>query len=910
MSMRPDLLGELLPLLHRDYGLAEAKGDAGWLRKGTCPACQKKELYAKADAPWVLSCGRMAKCGAQYRVQELYPDLFTDWSKRAAKLAQADKAAGKPENPTAAADLYLSEGRGFNLMLIKGWYSQESRYEAEADNGKGAGSATVRFAVHTTWWERIIDRPHRFSSKAKFGTGGEYKGHAWVPPSLVLADVQRLWITEGIFNTIALLHHGIASVSAMSAYNYPAEFLKELAKAHAERGTECVLVLALDGDVAGRASTRKWAELARADGWTVEAAQIPQKGRDKQDWNDLHQLDRLAEEHLAEYLHQGALLIAKSASEKALLIYRHSGGRRTEFALDHDNRLYWFKLDLDKFNRAVLALEEHGKPATDEEIRDEALKQAHTIRPIANCLPRPLYYQANLITDEAWYYFRVSFPHDGKPIKNTFSAGALAAAAEFKKRLLSIAPGAVFSGTTQMLERMMEEGLYNIHRVETIDYVGYSREHGAFVFGDIAVKGGKTFQRNDEDYFDFGGKLSLKSLNQSVVLAINPELGEYREGWFPLLWRCFGAKGLAALTFWLGALFAEHIRASQKSYPFLEVVGEAGAGKSTLIEFLWKLVGRADYEGFDPSKSSLAARARNFAQVAGLPVVLIESDRERLSSSKETHVKSFDWDELKTAFNGRSVRARGMATGGNETYEPPFRGAIVISQNNEVNASEPILQRICHLTFDRSGQTPKTREAALALEQLSVASVSGWAIKVARAEAEIVRVLAERTPLREAEVQAVDGVKSTRIAKNHGQLLALADALRLVTPITDEQHEALCEQIRAMAVERQQAINQDHPIVQQFWETFEFFDEGNFPLNHSRDPDNVIAVNLNHYLQACRERGQEAPSLADLKKTLRSSKRHKFVDVRTVNSCLKAEVQSNASTAIWCWVFERGGKRR
>src|SRR6185436_6506602 len=97
--------------------------------------------------------------------------------------------------------------------------------------------------------------------------------------------------------------------------------------------------------------------------------------------------------------------------------------------------------------------------------------------------------------------------------------------------------------------------------------------------------------------------------------------------WLSLLWNCFGAKGLAALTVWLGALFAEQIRATQKSFPFLEIVGEAGAGKSTLIEFLWKLCGRRDYEGFDPSKSSLAARARNFAPVSNLPVVLIESAR-------------------------------------------------------------------------------------------------------------------------------------------------------------------------------------------------------------------------------------------------------------------------------------------
>ncbi|MEY2655583.1 MAG: hypothetical protein RLZZ524_2611, partial [Pseudomonadota bacterium] len=451
--------------------------------------------------------------------------------------------------------------------------------------------------------------------------------------------------------------------------------------------------------------------------------------------------------------------------------------------------------------------------------------------------------------------------------------------------------------------------LYNIQRVETIDFIGYSREHRAYVLGDVAVRGGKQYAVNDEDFFDFG-TLSLKSLNQSVSLQINRDEQDYQKQWVTLLWRCFGAKGLAALTFWLGALFAEQIRETQKSYPFLEVVGEAGAGKSTLIEFLWKLVGRRDYEGFDPSKSSLAARARNLAQVSNLPVVLIESDRERIGGDKGAHVKTFDWDELKTAFNGRSVRARGVATSGNETYEPAFKGAIVVSQNNEVSASEAILQRIVHLYFDRASQTPKTREAALALESISVEQVSGFVLRAVMREAEILATLAERTPIHEQTLQALPKIKSTRIAKNHGQMLALADCLRLVIDLSDDQAEALQEQITAMAIERQQAINADHPVVQEFWETFEYLDEGNAPLNHSRSPDREIAINLNHFVQAAKERGQSVPAIADLKKTLRTSKKHRFVDMRVVNSAIKAMNGTNASTAIWCWVFEVSDAKR
>ncbi|MFX7636668.1 hypothetical protein ABTJ61_19295, partial [Acinetobacter baumannii] len=94
--------------------------------------------------------------------------------------------------------------------------------------------------------------------------------------------------------------------------------------------------------------------------------------------------------------------------------------------------------------------------------------------------------------------------------------------------------------------------------------------------------------------------------------------------------------------------------------------------------------GRTEYEGFDPSKATPASRARNFAQVGNLPVVLIESEREQKEGAP---VKHFDWDELKTAYNGRSVRSTGVKNNGNDTREPPFRGALLIAQNNAVNAS-------------------------------------------------------------------------------------------------------------------------------------------------------------------------------------------------------------------------------
>lgn len=904
--MRQELLNDVLARLD-EFAFKPATPD-GWLRSGKCPHCGKKELYTRADAPWVLRCGRLAKCGWEGHVKEMYSDLFQDWSKRAAPQAKTD--------PNAAANLYMQLGRGFELETVRGWYTQESYYDAKADNGRGAGSATVRFKVGSTHWERLIDRPARFGKKkAVFGFGGTYQGQWWAPPPLELPTVRELWVVEGIFNAIALHHHGIAAVAAMSCNNYPGEALAQLRKLHMAGGLGVKLVWALDSDAAGRGYTLKWVARAREEGWECEAAQVPQTGKRKTDWNDAHQLGKLGElgkvdeKWLDECRYQGALLIAASAAEKALLIWRHENGRRHEFAFDFQNQLYWFALKLEAFQKAMEHLD-GADELSKEEKRDEALKQSHSVRRIANCLPLPLYFQANTVTDESWYFCKVIFPHDGAAVKNTFTAAAFSSASEFKKRLLAIAPGGMFTGTSSMLDRFIEDRLFQIQRVETIDYVGYAKEHAAWVFNTVAVRHGEVVEINSEDFFEFG-KLSLKTLSRTGAEAINPDLDDYREDWLRLLWRCFGAKGLVTLTFWFGTLFAEQIRQSQKSWPFLEVVGEFGAGKSTLIEFLWKLVGRADYEGFDPTKATLSARARNFSQVSNLPVVLIESDRGGEGSAKDApHVRTFDWDELKTAYNGRSVRARGMATGGNETYEPPFRGAIVISQNAQVQASGAILSRICHLTLTREGHNEKGREAALALEQMPVEQVSGFILKAITREAEVMEVINTRAPVHEAELLKQDGIKTTRIAKNHGQLAACAEALAKVLPLTEDMAEALRDEIYAMALERQRAINLDHPAVSEFWDAFEYLDEGNFPLNHSRKPDENIAINLNHFVQGCKERGQAAPAISDLKKLLPSSKRYEYLGQRMVNSRLKAENGSNASASLWCWCFKRKEPRK
>jgi GTPase SAR1 family protein len=929
-----DLLQDIARRLQDDNDFKPSP-DGKYLRQGVCPSCSKKSLWTYAESPWVVKCERLNSCAYEEHAKELYPDLFDSWTER----TQAVEAA-KPEaerNPNAAADAYLAMARGFKLELIKGLYTQENYYDGRADAGRGAGSATVRFVVAETWWERLIDRPARFGKKkANFKLGGSYAGQWWAMPSLSFIDAgptalpdapkppREIWIVEGIFDAIALHHQGIAAVSTLSCNNYPEHALRVLRESLKNQGgtvPEPALVWALDGDKAGRDFTRKHVRRAREDGWECKAAQIPQRGKKKLDWNDLHQRDLLQEKNLKDYLYHGALLIAATAQDKALIIYNHTS--KTDFDLDHSNKLYWFKLDLDRFNKASLQLEkdiaEGNKPEmSDEEKRNACLLESGTLQPIANCKPQALYYQANAVTGEAWYYFRVSFPHDGGDVKGTFTAGQLTAASEFKKQLLHMAPGAMFSGSSGQLERIMQRQLENPKIVQTVDFIGYSAPHKTYILGKVAVNAGQIIEANAEDYFDID-RLSIKTLQKSIRLDVNTERNAYDRTWVDQLWSAFGAKGVVALAYWFGSLFAEQIRAEQQSYPFLEIVGEPGAGKTTLIQFMWKLFGR-DYEGFDPSKSTAAGRLRTFTQVSNMPIVLIESDRET-KAGNTAHVKSFDWDELKDAYNGNSIRTTGVKTGGNETYDPPFRASIVISQNNQVQASQAIMERIAHMTFDTKGFTPASYESAKTLEKVEISTVSGFMLAALKREAEVMEIVTTQTDGHIQYLLSQDGIHKPRIAKNHAQVMALASALRLVVRLTDEQFAQVRAQIVTMARERQQSINADHPLVQEFWEAFDYLDslgthtatgfDHRSTLNHSRD-DQTLAVNLNEFVEKAALHRQQIPVLAELKKVLRTSKTRRFVDIKSVNSGIKVRTVDAMEVAktVHCWVFERPSARR
>lgn len=887
MNSQPEIIRRLIEDFH-------FKPQGGYLRYGVCPQCKKKELFTSVENPWVLRCGRENKCGAEIITKELYSDLFNSWSERYAKTES---------QPNAAAEAYLREGRGLDVSALRGCFTQESYHD------NGMGSATVRFTLPGgAWWERIIDRPERFDRKANFR--GRFAGEWWHNPALSLDNRKEIWLVEGIFDALSLNQAGMVAVSIMTAGNYPEKALKALAERYGDNPRP-LLVWALDNGKAGERAAAKHIKRCQDEGWQACAA-LPAPPASPgapdakpQDWNDLLLRNQLASHHIKKYRYNGALLMAGSAYEKALLIFEHT--ERQEFHFEHDSRLFWFKLDIERHMKAIDRIMDGGRANDEAQARRLALKESGAIKEIANCYPVPLYFQRSEPTDEAWYYLRVSFPGHTPPAKGTFTAAQLSSASEFKKRLLHVAKGAIYTGNTAQLDRLIRQDLPVIKEVKTQNFIGYNKEWGAWVFNELAVHNGRVYELNSEDYFEMDGT-SVKSLSASPVIRINPEPGEFTTGWIDDVWTAFGVHGYVALAFWLGSLFAEQVRDKYESYPFLEIVGEPGTGKSTLIDFLWRLCGRDDYEGFDPSKATNAARSRNFAQVSNLPVVLIEGDRD------DGRPGAFDFNELKNLWNGRGVVARGVKSNNNETYEPKFKGSLVIAQNAVVEASPAVMERIVHIFTSKAGHSDITREAAERLEQIGVDSVSGFLLRATCKEQDIMGIVDEVYPLANKELLSDPDVRHVRIAKNHAQIIAFTRALGWLLPIPEARIQETCDALHDMARRRVNAIGADAPMVREFWEAFDYLnDSTRFGINHYGDNDEgLIAISFPHLTQEASLARVQFPPLCEVKNLLKSGKQNAFIGIKNVRSAVSKARNAGVGTAgehapdvVKCWIFRR-----
>lgn len=884
------------------------------IQRGVCPACKKKEAWAKVERPHYIYCNRSNKCGAVTKVKDLYPFLYETQN----IIEQFEKEI--PTNPNAIADAYLKKVRGFNGEKIKGWYSQHLYINPNANKK----TYTTRFQISPDcFFERfvepvIITDPETGESiQRKNRIIGNYQGLVWQPPTQTLEEDDKVYITEAVFKSIALVLSDVKSVSALSASHFPDQFIDK------HKGKNILWVIALDNDKAGNKYTLSHIEKLKELGEHYSVV-LPPKGKD---WDDLYRENRLTDSDFETYYYYGDLLKAESREEKALAIYRYKHLDR--FIFEFARRTYSCTISVEQYEKAIneetqLIIEKSGNEfyqLTDDEenmVRDRALANHKVIDEIANFTADFLYYEQPDVGDEGKYFFAIDMSNGSGVNRLSFSGAVFSSASDFKKAMQRKAPGALFTGASQQLDLLYRRWFAHSHKsVSVIDYVGYCKAQNAYVYNDIAIQNGKVIKKNADEFFE----LEKGGIKTQTMIAMSISSG-HSVSWLNDYRTAYSVKGLVVLVWWLGSLFVNQIRETTKIYPFAEVYGEPSAGKTWMIEFLWKLFGRENEEGFDPSKSTLAGRTRKFTQVSNLPVVMIESDVD-----DNAHQRRFDWEELKPMSDGRLGRVTGQKDGSNTTKEPQFLGAAMIAQNNCINASKAVLSRLVQIHFDRSHHSYEGKIAADRLDSLPAEQLSSVLVNAVRQESSILREFFHLLKEKERLVKQSGKVEMIRIANTHGQIIAMSQALRKVIPFTNQDLSDIERYLCVLAEKRQQAMQDDHPIIQQFWSNVDYLDsarveneydraqvnneewlpagaDGNkyglriHQMNHATQPDEDFWVSLPHYISTCRKRGLEFATEKDLRKYLPSSQKRRFVGAGTKRSRLEGKTMR-------LWQFKR-----
>lgn len=878
-----------------------------YLRDGICPKCGGGGLWVYRGSPWVMLCPRMNHCGLITDVRDYYHDLFENFTGRY-PATEAD--------PHASARAFL-DYRGLNTGAMAGWYTQEQMRLKD-----GSTAQSIRFKISDDcYWARLLNQEDiRRNDNKKAKIVGLYKGECWAPPNQILNDRDVVWITEAIFKSCALSFLGKKTITGLSSNNFPINFIKRNA------GRKITWVIALDNDHAGQRHTPNYKKLLKDLGERFLVA-FPQ-GKD--DWDEAYRKRRkneddewveyLTETYFKEALWRGAYDSADTAVEKAFWLYVKTDLKY--MIIEHHHKLYRSTIRnkndehaMEGFKSRYLNNSEvlYTCGSENPELYIQEFKSAYQTMHISNCLPKFLYAEINPQTEEKHYFFRVTFPGMRQPTLAGLSSNDMDCPSNFKRALLSKVTGARFKGVQMDLDILQEEWFDDINgpeEIRTIPFVGYDRHTGAYAFPEFGYFRGKMVKKNREGYLNFGN-LSLKSsLKTNEENCYHIGNSEFDGSWYQDFYFIFEHKGLAALAFWTGSMFAEQIRQKQEGYTLLEISGDRETGKTTITKFLWRLMGLNKYEGVDPLKMNERALARKFAQGGNIPMVLIEGDRNEVKKRS-----MFDYDWLKTTWEGGTIRGTGVKNHGLETNEDPFKGSVMSVQNMTIDGSDALLSRFVHLHMTAQGYDHEVEKAIHRLREWDIEKLASFRNRILCDEPALLKTYFQQYDL--AHKKIIERANQTktkitpRVIANHAQILAWANTLQTVfgQQITDLQLKHFESYIWERCLDRQRRLQSEHPMIQQFWD---YFDKLNWRtvtetgktynveiLNHLPGTGR-IAINLTDFDELCGEHKLQRLDMNELKRLFPNSISKRYIE----NKPLRSKQPNMNGRTRRCWIFD------
>ena len=639
-----------------------------------------------------------------------------------------------------------------------------------------------------------------------------------------------------------------------------------------------------------------------------EIAWVALAGKNR-DWDDVYRDGQLDDVFMTEASYQGRLFVAPNPSKKAFLL--HLKKPLSFFLLEFGERLFTAKVNSDELNRELNKDSDEG---TTPKSREESFDKYCDIKQVANCIPHFEYIQRDALSGDQQFFFQFNFPNPAQNCKEPLAPNSIGDPRSFSKSLLERTPGGNFEGGEKVLSMLRSKWLENALTVRALPFVGYDATSKTYCYQTFGFNNGREYMANSHGYLEVG-KSGLKTSLSSLALTRGKD---EEPDWFADFLEVNDMNGLASLAWWTASLFTQQIRSKQHSWLFFELTGDAGAGKSSLLRFLWRLFGRPNYEGMKPNSTGASAigLTRALSQVSNLPVVLIESDSQIVDAQGRTTVSQYNWENWKSLYDhNATLRTVGVKSSSNDTDSLIFLAALLISQNASVDGSEAILTRIVHMHATRAGHTPARKVVSDRLYALPVEDLSGYLRRCLGQEKQWLARYFEAFDHYEQRLQANTVIQHQRIVHCHAQVMAAAKATQMLFPgWSDQLMEKLFKHVESRAIERQQRVSSENPTAARFWQIYHYLnekvvtytdgdgsrDETRETLNHSSDRT-LIAINIEHFHNACRLAGQEVIHATQLHRALPQSSSHTFIEIRKVRSAIEKR-------PLNCWIFRKAGK--
>ncbi|UDQ97967.1 toprim domain-containing protein [Lentisphaerota bacterium WC36G] len=878
-------------------GQFQFKRSSNSLRYGKCPKCERKAVFISLDEPWVAVCNHRNNCQWTATTRELYPDIFSNITDRFLQ----DKRLTEEESLNQAAKAYMYDVRGFDPKVIGETFFQEKIKHKT----KNEYYPAIKIIINSTcYWKRIINSRDvaRNGAKSKIYKISEkgFKGSGWIPPQMTFEKNDTIIITEGIFKSMSFLHvkdsndKPMKSIATLSCGNFCTDIVKE------HKDKNITWVVAMDSDIAGIDATRKHIQKLK-DLKQHYKVMFPAKN---EDWDDVFRKKALNEEYISDSYWRGLYHLADSAAKKAFF----SWIKKNQFysIFNYNGMLYRYSIEekeaASDFAKDVILEDIWLNQGDKVNIHVAEFNTFVKTEKIANCYPNFLYVERPINADcDQLYYFSVDFPHKQRKTEHIGVTGdTLNSPKTFGDALLKNTAGGRFDGTAGDMRYLVSKWLdHHILSVRSLNFCGYDTESKSYIFPNFGYHNGQRKELNKMKFIDVN-KCNIKSTSDLHLTSDT----NFKNNWIDDWKLANNLNGMVLLSWWIGTLFAEQIRLDSKDWPFLEYTGEQGAGKSCQIGFLWKCLGRDNYEGFDPNKDTKVAWLNKLDQLSNMPAVILESDR--VLGDKNAHNKGFGFEQLKSLADGGELRARGQKNGSNGVNTTKFKGGLLISQNSEVDGDDAVLSRIIHCHCTKQHHNNETLLATQRLMKLSVEDCCGFLHQVLSKENELFNIYTKKFTELQDKFYNRNPSLQMRLITLHAKIAAWAWTLPTIfeNKVTFAEVEKIEDYIYSRAVSRQQRLGADHPTVQIFWEKYDFLNEQydrvnkttKIYLNHSNKKDE-IAINIQHFIKVCNEEHTERlPTEAELKKLLPQSRRYRFISKKTVRSQILCK-------PVYCWVF-------